>query len=159
MWAVLDYTETKVISRELLLAKVSILGSEYVEEQLVGGPSHAPRRVGEKMERETTLAHHFATSGSDAAPAPLTPSQALRVKHQHLHSISVLAQQFGAKIVDVSEHSVHCRLRGSCRKRSPCAESRVVQIGSWWETSTASWPRASARASSIAARIRAATST
>ncbi len=106
VWAVLDYTETKVISRELLLAKVSILGSEYVEEQLVGGPSHAPRRMDEKMERETTLAHHFATSGSDAPPAPLTPSQALRVKHQHLHSISVLAQQFGAKIVDVSEHSV-----------------------------------------------------
>jgi acetolactate synthase-1/3 small subunit len=36
----------------------------------------------------------------------LTPSEALRVKHQYLHSISVLAKQFGAKIVDVSENSV-----------------------------------------------------
>ncbi|KZO92605.1 acetolactate synthase [Calocera viscosa TUFC12733] len=44
VWAVLNYTETKKIERELLLAKVSILGPEYVEEQLVGGPSHEARR-------------------------------------------------------------------------------------------------------------------
>lgn len=37
---------------------------------------------------------------------PITPSQALRLKHQHMHSITVLATQFGAKIVDVSENSV-----------------------------------------------------
>lgn len=109
VWAVLDYTETKVISRELLLTKVSILGSEYLEEQFVGGPSHEPRRVNNdgKMERETVLAHNFEHSADPAAAAPqLTPSQALRLKHQHLHSISVLAKQFGAKIVDVSENSV-----------------------------------------------------
>ncbi|KAG1839606.1 small subunit of acetolactate synthase-domain-containing protein, partial [Suillus tomentosus] len=39
-------------------------------------------------------------------PPPLTPSEALRLKHQHLQSISVLSDQFGAKIVDVSENSV-----------------------------------------------------
>ncbi|KZT59519.1 acetolactate synthase [Calocera cornea HHB12733] len=44
VWAVLNYTETKKIERELLLAKVSILGPEYVEEQLLGGPSHEARR-------------------------------------------------------------------------------------------------------------------
>ena len=43
VWAVLDYTETRCLERELLLVKVSILGSEYVEEQLAGGPSLAPR--------------------------------------------------------------------------------------------------------------------
>ncbi|KAF8972929.1 small subunit of acetolactate synthase-domain-containing protein [Flammula alnicola] len=112
VWAVLDYTETKVISRELLLAKISILGPEYLEEQLVGGPSHEPRRVSEgpadeKLERETVLAHNFERSAlSDGLLPPITPSQALRLKHQHLHSISVLAKQFGAKIVDVSENSV-----------------------------------------------------
>ncbi|KDR75382.1 hypothetical protein GALMADRAFT_69581 [Galerina marginata CBS 339.88] len=112
VWAVLDYTETKVISRELLLAKVSILGPEYLEEQLVGGPSHEPRRVGEnvadsKLERETALAHNFEHSAHPDAHVPtITPSQALRLKHQHLHSITVLAQQFGAKLVDVSENSV-----------------------------------------------------
>ena len=36
----LDYTDTHCIERELLLAKVSILGPEYLEQQLVGGARH-----------------------------------------------------------------------------------------------------------------------
>jgi len=115
VWAVLDYTETRVISRELILAKVSILGPEYLEEQLVGGPSHEPRRVvnedftDAKLEGGTVLAHNFernALPESETHQPLMTPSQALRLKHQHMHSISVLAAQFGAKIVDVSENSV-----------------------------------------------------
>jgi acetolactate synthase-1/3 small subunit len=64
VWAVLDYTETRCITRELLV-KVSILGSEYLEQQLRGGPSHDPRNVseehnhGSKLEREMALAHNF----------------------------------------------------------------------------------------------------
>lgn len=111
MWVVLDYTNTRTISRELLLVKVSILGPEYIEEQLQGGPSLEPRTypVPSKLEREAALVHNVEHSGdpANAAPIPtLTPSEALRLKHQHLHSINVLASQFGAKIVDVSEHSV-----------------------------------------------------
>jgi len=114
VWAVLDYTETRTITRELLLVKVSILGPEYLEDQLAGGPSHDPRvasgATSSKTERERTLAHHFEHSAnpdpSSESHTAITPSQALRLKHQHLHSISVLATQFGAKIVDVSEHSV-----------------------------------------------------
>ncbi|KAJ7594724.1 small subunit of acetolactate synthase-domain-containing protein [Mycena floridula] len=109
VWAVLDYTDTRTITRELLLVKVSILGSEYLEEQLLGGPTHDPRRRAEdpnvaKLEQEVILAQNFERGAEPTAT--LTPSQALRLKHQHLHSISVLASQFGAKIVDVSEHSV-----------------------------------------------------
>ncbi|KAG2125985.1 small subunit of acetolactate synthase-domain-containing protein, partial [Suillus clintonianus] len=118
VWAVLDYTDTRVITRELLLVKVSILGPEYLEDQFVGGPSHEPRRGPHpphretKLEKETALAHNFergAHPNSHAeshSPPPLTPSEALRLKHQHLQSVSVLADQFGAKIVDVSENSV-----------------------------------------------------
>ncbi|KAF9008001.1 small subunit of acetolactate synthase-domain-containing protein [Cyathus striatus] len=114
VWAVLDYTETRVISRELLLVKVSILGPEYLEDQLVGGPFHEPRRVDHhpsKLEQEAVLAQNFERSAhpehtSDTQPLPLTQSEALRLKHQHLHSISTLSKQFGAKIVDVSENSV-----------------------------------------------------
>ena len=108
----LDYTETRVISRELLLAKVSILGPEYVEDQFVGGPFHEPRRAAPedpeaKHERESVLVHNFEHSAQpEAHIPPMTPSEALRHKHQHLQSISVLAQQFGAKIVDISENSV-----------------------------------------------------
>lgn len=130
MWAVLDYTETRCITRELLLVKVSILGPEYLEEQLQGGPSHEPRRdqVSEqdedatKLDREMALAENFEHS-ADPSPLPsestpsqtarsLSPSEALRNKHQHLHSISVLASQFGAKLVDVSENSVIVEMSG-----------------------------------------------
>ena len=60
------------------------------------------------MDRETVLAHNFEQSAhADDLPAvSITPSQALRAKHQHLQSIATLANQFGAKIVDVSENSV-----------------------------------------------------
>ncbi|PBK73705.1 acetolactate synthase [Armillaria solidipes] len=114
VWAVLDYTNTSTIQRELVLVKVSILGPEYLDEQLVGGPSHDPRKCEDgtehpsKLEQETVLAHNFERGihPEAATSLPLTPSQALRQKHQHLHSISTLASQFGAKIVDVSTNSV-----------------------------------------------------
>ncbi|KAJ6558557.1 small subunit of acetolactate synthase-domain-containing protein [Mycena vulgaris] len=113
VWVVLDYTNTRTISRELLLVKVSILGPEYLEQQLQGGPSHDPRQTpaASKLEREAALVHNIERSAHSEEPTesseiPLTPSEALRIKHQHLHSINVLASQFGAKIVDVSEHSV-----------------------------------------------------
>ena len=131
MWAVLDYTETRTITRELMLVKVSILGPEYLEDQLLGGPSHEPRRGASsahhdehtKLEREMLLARNFEHSGHAdqqpsptptpaPAPEPLTPSEALRMRHQHLQSISTLASQFGARIVDVSENSVIVEMSG-----------------------------------------------
>ncbi|EMD33613.1 hypothetical protein CERSUDRAFT_141850 [Gelatoporia subvermispora B] len=128
VWAVLDYTYTHCIERELLLAKVSILGPEYLEDQLLGGPTHEPRRhpapatePHTKLEREMALAQHFehAADTSDAdppahapAPAPLTPSQALRLKSDNLQAVSTLSKQFGGRIVDVSEHSVIVEMCG-----------------------------------------------
>jgi acetolactate synthase I/III small subunit len=145
VWAVLDYTETRTISRELLLVKVSILGPEYLDDQLAGGPSHEPRASHRahaeqtKLERETALARHFeesnrphprptpsasasstssfSSSSSTTSPAvegakPLTPSEALRMRHQHLQSLHVLANQFGARIVDVSENSIILEMSG-----------------------------------------------
>jgi acetolactate synthase I/III small subunit len=145
----LDYTETHTISRELLLVKVSILGPEYLEDQLEGGPSHEPRASHRahaeqtKLEREMALARHFeeadrplppppTTTTSPLPPPPpppsagagegrgegnntakpLTPSEALRMRHQHLQSIHVLASQFGGRLVDVSENSVIVEMSG-----------------------------------------------
>jgi acetolactate synthase I/III small subunit len=71
VWAVLDYTETRTINRELLLVKVSVLGPEYLEDQLAGGPSHDPRGVDanpsqsavwEGVDAETTMHHHHHNS-------------------------------------------------------------------------------------------------
>jgi acetolactate synthase small subunit len=128
---VLDYTETRTISRELLLVKVSILGPEYLEDQLAGGPSHEPRAAHRahaeqtKLEREMALARHFEESSRphptsaptdegvvDEGGKPLTPSEALRQRHQHLRSLHTLASQFGARLVDVSDHSVIVEMTG-----------------------------------------------
>ncbi|KZV76284.1 acetolactate synthase [Peniophora sp. CONT] len=137
VWAVLDYTETRTISRELLLVKVSILGPEYLEDQLAGGPSHDPVRANaehaehqSKLDREMTLARHIEQSASEAgsqsvsqteapapgSPSPLTPSEALRLRHQHLQGIDALSRQFGAKIVDVSENSVIVEMSGKTNR-------------------------------------------
>ncbi|KAF8308377.1 acetolactate synthase [Clavulina sp. PMI_390] len=131
VWAVLNYTETLLIERELLLAKVSILGPEYLEDQLAGGPSHEPRKnaqglihdletaaADEKLAREMALAQNFEHSMEAPTEAPavgsrtLTPSEALRIKHQHLSHIRNLADQFAARIVDVSENSVIVEMSG-----------------------------------------------
>ncbi|CAE6416090.1 unnamed protein product [Rhizoctonia solani] len=112
VWAVLDYTNTRTINRELALVKLSVLGPEYLEDQLQGGPTHQAKT----FERETTLAHNFESSGnphpdphsdshpSEPQPAPgpkaLTPSELLRRKSEHLAAIRTLSDQFGAKIVD-----------------------------------------------------------
>ncbi|KAI0769619.1 acetolactate synthase [Trametes elegans] len=129
VWAVLDYTDTHCIERELLLAKVSILGPEYLEEQLLGGPTHEPRRhphhsvlpsADPKLEREAQLVQHFEHSadpeGAAAGPPPLTPSQVLRLKSDNLQSIQVLSAQFGGRIVDVSEHSVIVEMCGKTKR-------------------------------------------
>jgi acetolactate synthase small subunit len=91
-----------------MLAKVSILGPEYVDEQFQGGPFHEPRRSEPetKLDREAQIAQNFERGMQPDSQPALTPSEALRLKHQHLQSITVLAKQFGAKVADVSEHSV-----------------------------------------------------
>ena len=115
----------------MLLVKVSILGPEYLEEQLQGGPTHDPRKGpqqassdndSQKLEREVALAENFEHSAdpslatTESVPSQpsreLSPSQALRIKHQHLSSIDTLAKQFGARLVDVSENSVIVEMSG-----------------------------------------------
>ena len=128
VWAVLDYTNTNCIERELMLAKVSILGPDYVEDQYLGGPTHAPRRSPAakqvapetKLDREVELVHNFERGAhpeaETPAQAPLTPTELLRLKSDHLQSIATLAEQFGARLVDVSEHSVIVEMSGKTAK-------------------------------------------
>jgi len=137
VWAVLDYTNTPMITRELLLVKVSILGPEYLEDQLVGGPSHEPQRhdpssLGEEEVKQENQKHHkevlaqsFKRSGAPfnpqptldpSGPIPLTHSQALKLRSDYMAAINTLAQQFNAKIVDVSENSVIVEMSGKTRR-------------------------------------------
>lgn len=89
VYAVLDYTQTKIVQRELLIARVSLLGPEYFQELV----AHHEQRTGEGYREEK---FH---------PAKLEPSQALRQRFEHLDAITSLANQFGGKIVDVSDRN------------------------------------------------------
>ncbi|KAF9571110.1 hypothetical protein EC968_001029 [Mortierella alpina] len=86
VWAVLDYTGFKVIQRELLLVKVSILGPEHVRAQMNS------RSVGwqEIMETDDEI---------------MSPSGALRQTHAHLKSLTELTKLFNGKVVDVNGES------------------------------------------------------
>ncbi|KAG0050404.1 hypothetical protein BGZ83_004828 [Gryganskiella cystojenkinii] len=84
VWAVLDYTGFKVIERELLLIKVSILGPEHVRAQMTSRQPNNWQLVQEEAEEE------------------MTPSNALRQTHAHLKSLTELARLFQGKVVDVS---------------------------------------------------------
>lgn len=106
VWAVLDYTNAPLVQRELLLAKINILGPEYFEELLthhreltandnegVDGNEWASKRLGELRETD------------DFHPSKLALSHALRNKHQYLQSITYFTHQFKGKVLDISTNS------------------------------------------------------
>ncbi|KAE8323387.1 small subunit of acetolactate synthase-domain-containing protein [Aspergillus sergii] len=100
VWAVLDYTDSALVQRELLLAKVSILGPEFFEELLqhhreITTPGETLDGQKGKAEAQITEFH----------PRNLPPSQALRHKHEHLDAITRLTHQFGGKVLDISNNN------------------------------------------------------
>ncbi|KAH7125341.1 acetolactate synthase small subunit mitochondrial precursor [Dendryphion nanum] len=115
VWAVLDYTSSPLVQRELLLAKISTLGPEYFEEllahhremaqlpELEDGPN--PEDVSE-VDRDA-LAEAAARDSlrRDFHPNNLAVSQALRHKHEHLRAITFLTHQFGGKVLDISTNN------------------------------------------------------
>ena len=123
VWAVLDYTEAALVQRELLLAKVSILGPEVFEELLQhhreittpeDEPAEAAQESGSNFEdvehkkqqhREVDRINGSLTHATDYHPNNLAASQALRHKHQHLEAITFLTHQFGGKVLDISTNN------------------------------------------------------
>ncbi|GIZ44235.1 hypothetical protein CKM354_000743900 [Cercospora kikuchii] len=126
VWAVLDYTQAPLVQRELLLAKISILGPEYFEELL----AHHREMTGDATygsvdsaaigggdlgnidgQPEATATSPSFEEGVDIAsdidfhPRNLAPSEALRMKHQHLETITYLTHQFGGKVLDISTNN------------------------------------------------------
>lgn len=136
VWAVLDYTQTRVIERELMLVKVSILGPEYFEESqygLSGAPQNPasssqhhhipPELLAERKQASTSrtgssaappppqlpsvdAAHSVASHSLPTSPPPMSPTEALRVKSDNMRSVIALAEQFRGKVVDISSTSV-----------------------------------------------------
>lgn len=122
VWAVLDYTSAALVQRELLLAKVSILGPEVFEELMQHhreltseGEDEvaAERRLQEKeegmsAEKQGLLSRAreaISGQGADYHPSKLAASQALRHKHEHLEAITHLTHQFGGKVLDISTNN------------------------------------------------------
>lgn len=79
MWAVLDYSKTKLIERELLLLRVSILGPEA--------------QVADQVDEDETADLAFA-------------SKKLRETSSHLRGLTELTRLFEGRLVDVSSDSV-----------------------------------------------------
>lgn len=101
VWAVLDYTSAPLVQRELLLAKVSILGPEYFEELL------AHHRELTEVAAEDSSSH-IQSAGQHRQnyhPRGLAPSEALRHKHAHFRAIERLTHQFGGKVLDMSTNN------------------------------------------------------
>lgn len=110
VYAVLNYTDSQLVKRELLMARISLLGSEYFEDLLL-------------HHHQSTVPSSIDTSASDGNKGPsdadlinkirdqpyhpsnMPASEVLRKKHEHLNDITVLAQNFGGKVVDISETS------------------------------------------------------
>lgn len=131
VWAVLDYTSAALVQRELLLAKVSILGPEVYEElmehhremtspegeaasvDVESAEENAERRLQELEENKTKpedlsmvqRAKELLGQGASYHPSRLAASQALRHKHEHLEAITHLTHQFGGKVLDISTNN------------------------------------------------------
>ncbi|ORX47058.1 acetolactate synthase [Hesseltinella vesiculosa] len=98
VWAVLDYTKTKLIERELLLIKVSILGPEHLHEQLPTAKLDDQVEFEDENLAQQILGHH--------STAVATPSETLRETFSHLRALTELTRLFDGKVVDVSSDSV-----------------------------------------------------
>ncbi|ORZ10239.1 small subunit of acetolactate synthase-domain-containing protein [Absidia repens] len=97
VWAVLDYTKTKLVERELLLIKVSILGPEHLHEQM---PTQKFDETVEFADENLSYVEYAKDE------KPMTPSETLRETFSHLRALTELTRLFDGKVVDVSSDSV-----------------------------------------------------
>lgn len=90
VWAVLDYTNIKLVERELLLVKVMIGPEDHTEQGQVDEPRHGEPH-----------------GARDATPrTQADPSYLLMHTHQRLHHLTELTRLFSGCILDVSDGSV-----------------------------------------------------
>jgi acetolactate synthase-1/3 small subunit len=105
VWAVLDYTNAALVQRELLLAKINILGPEYFEELLAHHREITGAEPDSEGGRESSGELSLQDAAEDFHPNKLVASEALRHKHEHLKSITYFTHQFGGKVLDISTNS------------------------------------------------------
>lgn len=114
VYAVLDYTNAETIKRELLLARVSLLGPEYFNELITSHKLHI---------NDASGIPDLSARESQFHPNNMEPSEALRHKHEHLNHISTITEKFGGRIVDISDRNAIIEL---CAK--PSRVSSLVRL-------------------------------
>ncbi|KAL6928125.1 acetolactate synthase, regulatory subunit [Hanseniaspora valbyensis] len=97
VYAVLDYTSSDNIQREMLLARISLLGAEYFEDLL----QHHNKGTGTEVAESDLI----KTQQQKYHPKNLPFSEMTRLKSQHLANIKLLTESFGGKVVDISENN------------------------------------------------------
>jgi acetolactate synthase I/III small subunit len=105
VWAVLDYTNSPLVQRELLLAKVNLLGPQYFREL----QAHHRELTAAEAEEEQSLQE----ASHDFTPSQNAVDEALRHKHAYLTSIRNLTTEFGGKVLDISTNSCIVELQVS----------------------------------------------
>lgn len=105
VWAVLDYTSTPLVQRELLLAKISILGPEYFEELMAHHREMSAPEATAEGSKKSDKNDSREMDPSDFHPRSLPASEALRHKHVHLEAVTHLTHQFGGKVLDISNNN------------------------------------------------------
>lgn len=104
VWAVLDYTDAPLVARELLLAKVSLLGPEYFAD-LVAHHGHAHKAQVGEVPAGSAAPEQLDYRQEKYHPNNIPLSEALRHKHAHLDAIKRLSKLFGGKIADISDRN------------------------------------------------------
>ncbi|GMM38056.1 hypothetical protein DASC09_053810 [Saccharomycopsis crataegensis] len=109
VFAVLDYSYGQIIKRELLLARVSLLGPEYFEDLIKQHESElSPELDATAKEQGGSLSDFHGKYH----PKNLSPSELLRIKNQYLTALQTLTAEFGGKIVDISSKNCIIELNG-----------------------------------------------
>lgn len=104
VWAVLDYTNAPLVQRELLLAKVSLLGPEYFADLVAHHQQSHNHSMG-LNDTSATAQEQLEYRREKFHPNNIPLSQALRHKHEHLEGITKLAEHYGGKIADISDRN------------------------------------------------------
>ncbi|KAE9961187.1 acetolactate synthase, regulatory subunit [Venturia inaequalis] len=134
VWAVLDYTSAPLVQRELLLAKISILGPEYFEELLahhqeVSAADHDATEAAlaemSEEDRMSAIRESQEAFRADFHPSKLARSEALRHKMQHLEAITYLTHQFKGKVLDISNNN--CIVELSAKPNRIDAFMKLIQ--------------------------------
>ncbi|KAF9140800.1 hypothetical protein BGX30_005967 [Mortierella sp. GBA39] len=111
VWAVLDYTGHKVIQRELLLVKVSILGPEHVLAQMKSRRASLPSATDlHSIQQQQRTQWSSGDVNEEDQIEIMSPSNALRQTHDHLGALTELTELFKGKVVDVSSDCLSLEL-------------------------------------------------